>query len=348
MAYSNMLALDLSKGVYYMRECKESFIEKVKMRLVATTSSEQVNDIINIIIYELQNYELSERTTELIVYDDDNEKIIKSFLACLIIEGKSKGTIKQYNYSLKRLFTFLGNKRYDKITTYDIRAWLASLQLKGNKNSNVRNQKCNISPFFTWLYNDGLIERNPCAPIKTIKVQDEQRKAFSSEEIDTIKSNCENVTERAIVETMLSSGLRVAELCNLKIEDVDFTNLIINVKNGKGGKDRTAFITPVAKKCILKYLKENKHKSEYLFTTNDGTKYTTDGIRYRTTKLTNKCGFRVHPHRFRRTLATDLSRKGMPIQEIQKLLGHSNIETTRKYIDTRVEQIESSYRQLIA
>jgi site-specific recombinase XerD len=220
--------------------------------------------------------------------------------------------------------------------------------LDGKKNTHIRNQRCNISPFFAWLYAEELIDRNPCAAVKPIKVPEEEKKAFSSEEIDTIRGACKDVRERAVIEMLLSSGLRVAELCSLKKEDIDLAELTVKVKCGKGGKDRTTFINPVARKHIVAYLRDNKHDSEYLFTTRAGKNYTPGGIRYITDVLEKRTGIHIHPHRFRRTLATDLSRKGMAIQEIQKLLGHTSIETTRKYIETQADQVEASYRQYVA
>lgn len=331
-----------------MCEDREKFLNAVKMRMASMLDADTANDVLNVIAYELRDYELTKTTTELVPYDDDNNKVIKSYLACLLVEGKSKGTVIQYKSSLKRLFEFLGNKRYDEVRTFDIRAWLASLKVNGCRSVSIRNQKNNITPFFAWLQYDGLIDKNPCDPIKPIKVPDEEKTAFSSEEIDTIRSNCVKPVERAVVETLLSSGLRVAELCDLKMDDIDFNTLTVKVRCGKGGKDRTTFITPVAKKYLIKYINGNKHKSEYVFTSRLGGKYYTGGIRCITTNLSDRCGINVHPHRFRRTLATDLARKGMPIQEIQKMLGHTSIETTRKYIETRTEKVENSYRQYVA
>lgn len=327
---------------------KEQFIVAIKAKLLNIVDTDTASAIVDMIIFEFKDYDLTKKTTELIPYDDENLRIIKSFLGCLIVEGKSKGTINQYRYSLQRLFNFLNNKKYSEITTADIMAWLASLKITGAKNTTVKNQRSNISPFFVWLYNNRMIERNPCDSIKPIKVPHEERKAFSSEEVDTIRNTCKNSYERALVETLLSSGLRINELANLKIVDVDFNQLIVHVKNGKGGKDRTTFITPVAKKYILQYFDWNKHKSEYVFTSRLGSKYKTNGLGETMRKMSERCGIHIYPHRFRRTLATDLARRGMPIQEIQKLLGHSKIATTQTYIETRIEKVEASYRQYVA
>ncbi len=327
---------------------KEQFIQTIKSRLADIVDADTAEKVIDIVTLELKDYDLAKRSTELIVYDDENQRVIKSFLGCLTVEGKSKGTIRQYKYTLQRMFKFLGNRKYSEIGTADIMAWLAGLKMSGMKSSSVRNNRSNVSPFFSWLYTNRMIERNPCDPIKTIKVPSEEKKAFSSEEIDTIRTICQSPYERALVETLLSTGLRINELCNLKLEDVDFDQLVVHVKNGKGGKDRTTFMTPVAKKYLAKYLKWNKHKSEYLFTTRLGGKYSTNGFGYTLRAMSKMCGIHIHPHRFRRTLATDLARKGMPIQEIQKLLGHSKISTTQVYIETSVEKVEASYRQYVA
>lgn len=327
---------------------KEQFIQAIKTKLAYIVDADTAEKVVDIVTLELKDYDLAKRSTELVPYDDENQKVIKSFLGCLMVEGKSKGTIRQYKYSLKWLFEFLGNRKYSEITTADIMAWLAHLKLSGAKSTSVRNQRSNVSPFFTWLYNNRMIERNPIDPIKPIKVPSEEKRAFTSEEIDTIRSICKNPYERALVETLLSSGLRINELANLKTQDVDFDKLTVHVKNGKGGKDRTVFITPVAKKYILQYLSWNKHKSEYVFTTRLDGKYCTNGFGYTMREMSKICGIHIHPHRFRRTLATDLARKGMPIQEIQKLLGHSKISTTQTYIETRLEKVEASYRQYVA
>lgn len=331
-----------------MRENKEQFIKTMQMRLASIVDADKAAEIIGVLAYELREYNMEKATTEIVPYDDENAKILKAYMACLIVEGKSKGTVKQYQWTINKMFEFLGNKKFDTITTLDIRGWLASLKLSGCKNVSIRNRQNNISAFFTWLLNEDLITKNPCGPIKQIKVPDEEKKAFTSDEVDTIRSNCNSLFERALVETLISSGLRVAELCNLKITDIDFSKLTVQVKCGKGGKDRTTFITPVARKYLLQYIESSKHRSEYVFTNHFGNQYTPSGIRHKTSDLAERCKIHIHPHRFRRTLATDLARKGMPIQEIQRLLGHASISVTRKYIETRIEQVEASYRQYVA
>lgn len=331
-----------------MTDYGEELIHNIENKLLDTIDTNIIEKITDIITIELKDYIIEKQPTGEIDDNKTNDELIDSFMGCLSIEGKSEKTIKQYKRSLKQLFIFLDNKNYYEVTTRDIRSWLSSLKLANNKNVSIRNQKNYITPFFTWLYNEELIGRNPCAPIRPIKVPHEDKFAFTSEEVDTIRSICKNVKERAMIEFLLSSGVRVSEMCNIKLEDVDINNLVVRVKGGKGEKDRTTFITPIAKKYIINYLKENKHKSEYLFTNCFDTCYSIAGIKSVTSNLSKRSGIHIHPHRFRRTLATDLARKGMPIQEIQKLLGHTSIETTKDYIEVRTEAIHASYRQFVA
>lgn len=331
-----------------MADNGDRFIQAMRMRLAEIVDAETASTILDAMCYELRDYEITRKSTEIVPYEGDNVKVIKSYIACIIVEGKAKSTAKQYHYHIKKMFDFLGNKRYDEITSRDIMTWLASLKIKGNNNRTVSNNRNCVSAFFKWLYRESLIEKNPLDSIQTIKVPEEELKAFSSEEVDTIRSACKKPVERAMVEMLLSSGLRVSELCNLKLEDIDFNGLTIYVKCGKGGKDRTTYFTPVARKYLRKYLKDNRHESEYVFTNHFGNQYTPGGIRRKTSDLAERCQIHIHPHRFRRTLATDLAEKGMPIQEIQKLLGHTSIETTRKYIEVRKRKIEASYRQYVA
>ena len=330
-----------------MSDCKSQLLMELTNAIVKVTDADTASIIRDIIIARLSDYDVERKVTALAKVDaDTNENIINSFMASLIIEGKSKGTAFQYKRSIHKLLDFTG-KNCTEIDANDVKAWLAKMKLRGLKNTSVSNQKNNVSSFFRWMRIEHIRVDNPCEAVGTIKIPKEQKKAFLPEDIDTIRSMC-NVRERAIVETLLSSGVRIAELCNLKVSDIDFANLTVFVEKGKGNKDRTVFITPVCKKHLLAYLDSKKVQSIYLFSKSNATKYTPGGISRTLRKMAKKSGIHIHPHRFRRTLATECAKKGMPIQEIQVLLGHSDIATTRRYIDIELTQVQSSYRQLVA
>lgn len=329
-------------------DAKTELLQSISNALVRIVDTETASLIKDVILVKMNDYEVSKRSTALVTTDQEqDETIIKNFFVSLIIEGKSKKTLYQYERSISRLLDFVG-KRCLTINANDILAWLGSMKLSGSKNVTLSNQYHNVSTFFRWMRVEKIREDDPCEAVGSIKVQKEEKKAFSSDEIDTIRSACD-IQERAIVEVLLSSGLRNNELCNLEVRDVDFDSMVLKVRNGKGGKDRTTFISPVCKKHLLIYLGQKKRESAYVFSKDyDGTGYSTGGIGGILRKMSEKCGIHIHAHKFRRTLATDLARKGMPIQEIRIILGHSNIAVTQRYIDTELSQAEATYRQLVA
>ena len=200
-----------------------------------------------------------------------------------------------------------------------------------------------------WLANEELIPKNPCAVIKPIKCPDEERFPFSAVELDALKQACKNQKERAIVEILVSSGIRVSELSNMDVSDLDFSSLAVHVRQGKGGKDRTTFMTDVARLHIQKYLLTRTDNDTALFINKNRSRLKSGGIQFILKELGKRAEVsNVHPHRFRRTFATGLASRGMPIQEIQRLLGHSDINTTMTYVSTNSEKIKASYRQFIA
>lgn len=330
-----------------MDDYRTELLERIQMVVGPTLDRETAAYIISAITVQLNDYDVTKRSTEVAIPDNTNEEILKRYSACLLIEGKSKGTIKQYMRSLKRLSDF-SRKNLPEINQNDIRAWLAHMKMKGAKNTTIGNHRNNILPFFRWMFNEQIIDRNPGEMIKPIKKPKENRKALSEEDIDAIRTVCDT-KERAIVETLLATGVRVTELCNLTIADVDLDRMIVKVRNGKGGKDRETYITPVAKKYIVKYLETRKDSNTALFLTRLKKPYHPGGVQLMLRVIGEKCGVEnIHPHRFRRTLATNMAKRGMPIQEIQRILGHANIATTLVYIETENSRTQAAYKQYAA
>ena len=328
-----------------MSDKKDELIKSIQESLLCNFDASDVYKITNIITTKLKNYDVRGINTEVAIIDDYNDKILRRYIACLKIEGKSDKTIYQYKRTCTKLADFI-HKNYNEIGTYDIRLYLAYLYERGVGNRSLENQRSYISAFYKWMHVENNMASNPCEPIKTIKYKVEIRKPFNEIEIDMMRSACKNAKERAILEILLSSGVRCNELATMKIEDVDLNNLSVHVKNGKGNKERTTYITPIAKKYLLDYLNMRQDNDPYLFLSKNKTPITTSGIR----EVLHRIGVsadvsNVHPHRFRRTLATHLADRGMAVQEIQKILGHSNINTTLTYVYTNDLSTASSYRK---
>lgn len=327
---------------------RQKLMDTFRESLVAEFDTDQIEYATRKLMLALNDYEVTKRTTDVIVYDDANERIIKRYLACLVIDGKSEKTVAQYKRSVVALLDTV-QKNITDITTNDIRYYLAVEKEKGVSNRTLENYRANLSAFFTWLNAEEIIPNNPCARIKPIKYANEVRKPFSDTDIDALRFACSSVKQRAILELLLSSGIRVNEMSTMLVSDIDFGAMTVLVRNGKGNKQRVTYINDVAAFYLRKYLAERNDDGPYLFYNKDHEPIATGGVRFILRDLGKKSGIDdVHPHRFRRTFATRLAKRGMIVQEIQKLLGHSNINTTLVYVYADDEHIKASYKQYSA
>ena len=325
------------------KDCREELIGRVKARIGNVLDPKQAAAVIEVLVAELADYEVTVRETALAVYDDANDRILKRYCACLRIDGKSEGTIYQYRRTCRKLAETIP-KQYSEMGVYDIRYFLAKQKENGVSNSTLETTRANLSAFFQWMTQEEIALKNPCMNIKPIKCTKEIRKPFSDVEIDALRGACRNKKERAIVEVLLASGLRVAELCALDLKDVEMERKIVHVLHGKGDKERTAYLTGIAVKHLQAYLLDRKTLSAPVFTNRLGERITDEGIRFILHSIGKRAGVDdVHPHRFRRTFATGLAARGMDVQNVQKLLGHSNINTTMVYVHTDDSAVAMSY-----
>lgn len=332
-----------------MSDFRMSFIKSIETSLALVLPPEQIQLVSGTITRILNDYEITKRCTELAPVDSENVILVRRYLACLLVDGKSKKTIYQYGRHLARLSEEL-RKDYTKMSAYDIRYYLAIQKERGISNRSVENIRAVLSAFFQWLAAEDLIPKNPMASIKPIKYTDEVRLPFSDVEIDAMRSACRTTKERALIEVLLASGIRVSELSEMDVADVDMTGMTVHVRHGKGGKERMTYLTPVASKHLRAYLRTRKETdAEALFCSKNHKRLGPEGIRYLLKTVARRAGtVNCHPHRFRRTFATGLAARGMEVQEIQRLLGHSNISTTLEYIAVNDDQVRASYKKYSA
>lgn len=325
-----------------------SIIRTVETELVNHFAPEQVNLISHVLTKALAGYEITERCTSIEPYDDSNEQILRRYAACLLVYGKSEGTLKQYVRTCRKLYEAVG-KPYTEMNANDVLYFLAKEMERGVKDQTRENQRANISAFFQWMTNEEIIPKNPVAQVKPIKCHKEVKTAFSDVEIDALRSACKSLKERALIEFLLSTGVRVNEVATMTMQDVNRDTLSVHVVHGKGNKERLTYTTAVAMKHLLAYLHSRKEDGDTLFYNKNHEPISTDGIRYILNTIANRAGVdNVHPHRFRRTFATNLSRRGMPLQEIQILMGHRNTNTTMQYIATDDSRMNASYKKYTA
>ena len=321
------------------RDSRCNFLNEVSLSIEETDNKETVIAKLSII---LDKYEITERVTDLTLCDDANMKLVKTYASSLIVDGKARTTIEHYVRELKIFVGVCAGQRLEELTSFDIKSYLAKRKMDGLCNRTLDNVRAILAAFFSWLSAEEYIPKNICANIKPIKYTRELRQPFSAVELDKIRSNCKNPKERAIVEFLLSSGVRVSEFCALDVSDVNFTDSVVHIRHGKGDKERFTYINELTKEHLKKYLGNRTEGA--LFVTQRNERYTKGGIRYLLHSIERRAEIKdVHPHRFRRTFATSLASRGMKLQEIQRLLGHSDINTTMVYVTVSDAETKLSY-----
>ena len=326
-----------------MANYKDILIREIEIEFANIMDNATREKAVTMVADVVGGYEIDKTVNPLIPYPNFNEMLLKRFCACLMIEGKSEKTIAQYKRTAEKLFNFI-QKNYNDIGVYDIRLFLAFEKQRGVSNRTLENIRANLSAFYQWMLQEELIAKNPCLNIQPIKYPDKVRLPFSPVEIDALRFACKNAKERALIEVLLSTGVRVSELTSLRIYDVNFNNLSVHVIKGKGSKERTVYMNDLARTHLQNYLGERMIEGEFLFYNKKREPLNSGGVRHILKEIAKRAGVdNVHPHRFRRTFATGLANRGMDIQEIRKLLGHSNLNTTLEYVYTSDEKVLSSY-----
>ena len=326
-----------------MSDYKLQFIKQVEMELASVLKGEEFEATINAVTRVLNDYQVEKTGTDLIPYSGVNETLLNLYSGCLAIGGKSEKTIAQYRRTAIKLSEFV-NKTYPEMGVYDIRVFLVAEKQRGVSNRTLENTRANLSAFFQWMLQEEHISKNPCMNIKPIKYTDKVRLPFSTVEIDSLRLACKNTKERAIIELLLSTGIRVSELTGLEIDDINFGEMSIHVKKGKGSKERTVYMNDLARTHLQTYLADRGSADRRLFINKKKDALNPGGVRHILNVIGERAGVdNVHPHRFRRTFATGLANRGMDIQEIQKLLGHTNVNTTLEYVFTSDEKAHASY-----
>lgn len=273
---------------------------------------------------------------------------IEEFKNTKELEGCSQKTIYSYNFNLTKLFAFVENKP-EEVTTQDIRNFLSWYKReRGVSNVTLDNMRRVYQSFFAWMHKEGYITADPCAPITKIKSDKVIKKPFTKEEIEVLRDNVKNIREAAVVELLYSSGMRISELAALNVKDIDLKNGDAIVF-GKGNKERKVYFNAKAILTLKKYLDTRSDDNEALFVgliaPHDRLKVATYQKMLR--ELGERAGVHCHPHKFRRTCATMLLNKGMPIQEVSKILGHTKIETTMIYCEIDQEQTRQDYKKFM-
>ena len=279
-----------------------------------------------------------------------NDEFLKMFLDAKRIEGCSDRTIKYYRVTIEHLLKNVISP-IRKITTEMMRAYLVDYQKINNcGKTTVDNIRRNISSFFSWLEEEDYILKSPMRRIHKIKTQKTVKNIISDEEIEKLRDNCKNIRDTAMIDLLYSTGIRVGELVKLNIEDIDFSEREC-VVFGKGDKERRVYFDAKSKIHLKNYIESRKDNNPALFVTLNAPydRLKISGVEIRIRELGRMLNLeKVHPHKFRRTMATRAIDKGMPIEQVQKILGHSQIDTTMQYAIVNQNNVKASHRKYIA
>lgn len=269
---------------------------------------------------------------------------MRVFLDAKRIEGRAESTIHRYEYILSRVLDGI-NVPIKNVSTYHIRDYLTAMKNHGDADKTIESERSVINSFFGWLQREGLLDRNPCANVGAVKCAKKVRLPFSTTEIERLKESCEDVRDKAIICFLLSTGCRINEMCHVDRDDINFQTLECTVE-GKGNKQRTVYIDSVTAMLLKRYFKTRDDLYPAAFIGKGTERIEPEGVRRMLQRTARKAGVdNVHPHRFRRTLATNLINRGMPIQEVSRILGHENINTTMMYVYIDQKQLKTSYQR---
>lgn len=274
------------------------------------------------------------------------QNYLQEFLDVKALEGCSKATIENYKFNLNKFLLGVG-KDPTEIATQDIRKYLADYKReRGVSNTTLDNMRRVFQSFFTWMHREGYIIKDPCAAVNKIRADKIIKNPYSDEEMELMREAAKNLREKAIIEVLYSTGMRIGELEKLNKDDIDFVNGKAIVF-GKGAKEREVYFNVKAQLALKKYLENRNDNNEALFV---GLQSPYNRLKVSTyekilRELGGRCGVHCHPHRFRRTCATILLNKGMPIQEVSKVLGHAKLETTLIYCEINQQSVAANHKK---
>ena len=324
---------------------KKEIINEIEQKMSSILNNEQKKLLNEVLIYAFFNIEIVEKKEK----EENNINYAELFVSAKRIEGCSDRTINYYKTTIENMIEKI-SKKVNQITTEDLRNYLSEYQIKNNCSKvTLDNVRRILSSFFSWLEDEDYIEKSPVRRIHKIKPMQIVKETYSDEELEKMRDSCTEIRDLAMIDFLISTGVRVGELVNLKKTDINIQDRSCVVL-GKGGKQREVYFDARTKVHLLKYFATRKDKNEYVFVSllKPYKKLEISGIEIRLRKIgRNNNVLKVYPHKFRRTMATRAIDKGMPIEQVQVLLGHRKIDTTLQYAMVNQNNVKNSHKKYI-
>ena len=326
---------------------KEELISEVMQRMLSVLDNAQMKQLRQTLEQTLCRYEVLESVKH--QEEDDSHELIGKFIAAKRIEGCSEKTLKYYQTTIVAMLESVA-KSVRRVQTEDLRSYLTDYQAK-NQSSRVTidNIRRILSSFFSWLEDEDYIIKSPVRRIHKVKTASNIKETYTDEELEKMRDNCEELRDLAMIDMLASTGMRVGELVLLNRNDVDFAEREC-VVFGKGDKERIVYFDARAKLHLQEYLDSRTDDNPPLFVTlrSPHERLQIGGVESRLREMGKRLGIpKVHPHKFRRTLATVAIDKGMPIEQFQRLLGHQRIDTTLQYAMVKQNNVKMAHKKFI-
>ena len=319
---------------------KVEFMNELEKGLAAEITAKDLTAVMKTVADVLEWYNM----VKVVVQMEDEDDYLECYLDALKVQGRSLKTLDRYRYVITRMMKAV-NVSTRRITVHHLRSYLAGEKERGVSDGTLEGIRQCFTAYFNWLQRESLIDKNPTANLGAIKCPKKKKLIYSDRDMEKLRSGCRKLRDRAILEFLASTGCRISEVTGLNRDAIDFQRSEC-VVHGKGNKERTVFINDVTAMVLQNYLADRFDNSPILFTNNRVERLTPGGVRCMLHELANRVGVdNVHPHKFRRTLATNMARHGMPIQEISCILGHDKIDTTMTYVMIDTDDVKHDYRR---
>ena len=326
---------------------RKELIADVMQRMLPYLDNAQMKQLEQAMENVLQNYEITGINTGFA--EDDNQTLLDAFLSSKRIEGCSEKTLKYYRTTLETMLASL-EKNVRRVFTEDLRTYLTEYQNRNQCSKvSIDNIRRILSSFFAWLEDEDYIVKSPVRRIHKVKTATCIKETYTDEDLERMRDNCENLRDLAIIDMLASTGMRIGEMVLLNRRDINFNEREC-VVFGKGDKERVVYFDARTKLHLQEYLEGRQDKNPALFVSLKAPyeRVKIGGIETRLREIGKKLNIiKVHPHKFRRTLATMAIDKGMPIEQLQRLLGHQRIDTTLQYAMIKQSNVKIAHKKYI-
>lgn len=328
---------------------KEQVINRVLYCMQDVLTEEHLSELRGVLQSVLCTYRVESERQEIQVIDNSWQVDLDDYLMSKALEGKSVATVNRYRYELSRLLSYI-NKSVAEISETDISNYMrAYKRIRGICNQTLKNIRAVYSSFFVWLRDRDRIRKNPMVLVEQIKVEKKIKKPYSDTERELMLRQCKSIRDKAILECFYSTAVRVSELSALDQNDIRFSSKDLTVF-GKGAKERITYLNERSHMYLKEYLESRTDDNPALFVSEKypHQRLTKSGLEDIVRRIGHRAGVHAYPHRFRRTAATNALNRGMSVQEVAKLLGHSKLETTMEYCTVEQESVQFHHKKYLS